>query len=172
MRTIKDELTQRFGTDEAIGVWFMNDETDERLTLAEYEELGKKCGHKDLSVTSYLPDNGSATQCTAYAVYARRQLGSDRVQIFGFANEENPDCDVVREDLHPCGHDFALVDGRYLLDPWVKLVVALDWQPVYDLNDPQDRALALRRYGPKERWTHMEGAEQWADEQALTEVFA
>lgn len=169
MSSTKAELTERFGSDEALGVWFEEEETGTRLSLAEYERKSSEVGPKNIHATSYLPGNLSATQCTAYAVYARRQLGRNRVCIYGFANEENPDCDVVRDELHPCGHDFALVDGRYLLDPWVKLVVGLDWQPVYDLQDPADKALVRQRYGELRVWTHMHGCEQWADspEEAL-----
>lgn len=163
MSGTKAALEAQFGTDAALGVWFLENTTNERLTLDQVEVLEQTVPPKSLDLSSYLPDNGSATQCTAYAMYARRQLGSARVQIYGFSNDENPDCDVVRQELHPCGHDFALVDGRYLLDPWVKLVVGEDWPPVYDLSDPTDKALARQRYGEHRAWTRMHATEQWAD---------
>ncbi|MBN2850908.1 MAG: hypothetical protein JXK92_09620, partial [Erysipelotrichaceae bacterium] len=120
-------LDDRFGTDDAIGVRFYavthhGEEID--LPAGEFDEWRKS--HPDQILDSFcatMPDGG-VTNCTNYARHVRSSLepeGHD-VRIVGFANEDNPDCACVREDLHPGGHDFALVDGRYLVDPWIRLV--------------------------------------------------
>jgi len=44
------------------------------------------------------------------------------------------------------------VDGRYLIDPWVRLVAGLEQQIFYDLEDEKDLAKALSVYGPRDCW--------------------
>lgn len=164
--SLKDTLTAQFGTDEALGVTFhLEDGTI--LPAAQYDELAqakKALGEEIPCAESYLPNGGSGTCCTDFAACVFIRLPG-RVRIVGFANDDNPDCQVVTDELHPCGHDFALVDNRYLVDPWCKLVVGNNWQVVYDLAEPADRALAARRYGPRECWTRLVSAEAYAEQQ-------
>lgn len=164
----KEELTARFGSDEALGVTFATDD-GETLTVAEYEAMFAKLGRDNMPDTeSLLPHGGSAVCCTEYAAHIMRALFG-RVRIVGFANEDNPDCQVVKDELHPGGHDFAIVDDRFLVDPWCKLVVANDWQVTYDLDDPEDKALALHRYGPRVNWAPLTGMENHVREELKQE---
>lgn len=119
-------LEQRFITDEALGVSYN-------------EEQG----------CSLFPDGSSATVCTDYARQVRNGLPG-RVVILGFAADRNPGCRVAR-DLGT-GHDFAVVDNRWLVDGWIKEVAfALD-KAVFDMQDPRDAALVLEWYGPRALW--------------------
>jgi len=162
--SLKDTLTAQFGTDEALGVWFRTDD-GEALSLAEYDAMFARLGDDDMPGTeSLLPDGSSAVCCTDYAAHVFKALPG-RVRIVGFANEENPDCQVVLDELHPGGHDFAIVDNRYLVDPWCKLVRCCDWQPVYDRQLPEDNDLVLKRYGPDVCWTPLVAAEARARKQ-------
>lgn len=154
--SIKAALENAFSTEEAFGVFFQNteDETDV-LTVKAQHHLGVAGREAEVDRVSLLADRSSAVCCTNYACFIGMVLGFDRVSVRGFANEDNPDCLVVREELHPGGHDFAVVDGRYLVDPWVKFLHGLDWQVVYDLHAPADAALAKARYGDESAWTVM-----------------
>lgn len=169
MHSLKDVLSTQFGSDKAFGLWFETDE-GERFSLEAYEEMAHKLGDS-FSATSYLADGGSGTVCTDYAVFIYKAL-LGRVRIFGFANEENPDCQIVLDQMHPGGHDFAVVDDRYLVDPWCLLVVGEDWQVVYDMHQPDDAALVVLRYGPQQCWTRMQAAEVFADNQLLESQLA
>lgn len=119
------DMERRFGSDGAIGVYFVLDETGERLSAREVDELGRKLGGwKNMpGMQSFLPDGGSGTCCTDYALHIARRMPG-RVEVYGFANEENPLSRVAREEIHPGGHDFAVVDGRYIVDPWIRLVAS------------------------------------------------
>lgn len=155
------EMEVRFGSDEALGVQFRLD-SGETLSLAQYDSLTEGMRAEDIpGAESLLPDGGSAVCCTDYASYIFNQLPG-RVRIYGFANEDNPTSRVAREEIHPGGHDFAVVDERYIVDPWPRLVPGVLDQMVFDLTDPKDQALALDVYGPRTCWTHMALAEEFA----------
>lgn len=72
-------------------------------------------------------------------------------KIYGFWNEENPSATIAREGYD--GHDFAVVNGRYLVDAWATHIETVpDAKPVYDLKNPADAALVRKLYGPRESW--------------------
>lgn len=126
-----------------------------------------KSGDDLPAAASLLPHGGSAICCTDYAVHIFLKLPG-RVQIVGFANEDNPTSRCAREEFHCGGHDFALVDDRFIVDPWPRLVPMVMEQAVFDLNDPVDAELVLDVYGPRECWGHLKLAEDEAlKEQAL-----
>lgn len=159
--TLLAELEQRFGSDAALGVYFEFDDTHNRLTMAECDEMYKRLGDAMPGGQSFFPDGSSAVECTNYAVQVFRAYPG-RVRIVGFANEDNPTSKVAREEIHPGGHDFALLDERYLVDPWIRLVACEAQQIVYDLTDPVDAAVVLDTYGPQACWEHMVAAQDWA----------
>lgn len=150
-----EQVESLFGSDEAIGVTFHLDDSGEILSVEEWTELFKSFPKGDgPSGQSFLPNGGSACCCTDYAHLIRDVLTplGHRVDVVGFANEDNPESLCAIEEYHPGGHDFAIVDDRYLIDPWVRLVAAVEDQIFYDLNDPADFAKAVRIYGPREKW--------------------
>jgi hypothetical protein len=156
------EMERRFGSDESIGVTFET-EDGQRLTVGEYEEMFKRLGDAMPDTVSLLPNGGSAVCCTDYAALIFSKLPG-RVQIFGFANADNPTSRVARESIHPGGHDFAVVDGRFIVDPWLRLVPCACQQMVFDLDNAEDGKFALDLYGPRNCWTRMETAERYAQE--------
>ena len=87
------ELEARYGSDEALGV--------------EWSEEEQR---------SFLPDGEPAVICGFCAAYIVRLEGAGKV--VGFYDGVNP-------TAHAAGytggaHDFALIDDRYIVDPWVK----------------------------------------------------
>jgi hypothetical protein len=99
-------------------------------------------------------DSGfSGVVCTGYAFAIRRILGSDRVVIRGFLDSGNPGTEVGRL---AGGHDFAVVDDRFIVDPWLPGVELTGDRGVYDLLDPGDLGdlgEILRLYGDREKWS-------------------
>jgi hypothetical protein len=124
-----DQAESRFGTDDNMGVAY------------------------DESTGSCFPD-GRLFNCTNAAIQVMRALSGDgmSVEIVGFANEDNPNCDAVREGWHPGGHDFALVDQRFLVDPWARSYINNKLRIAYDLENPKDAEFVLRTYGPMNNW--------------------
>jgi hypothetical protein len=163
MLSISDEfrkfVERHFGSDEAIGVWFCSEEDNARYTLKEADEMFECLGEDCPPMISMMPDGSSATVCTNYAVHVGRKL-PDRTQIFGFSNNDNPTSRVAREEIHPGGHDFAVVDGRYLVDPWIRLVACEGEQILFDLENEHDAVLVLDIYGPRECWRRMQLTEE------------
>ena len=115
-----------------------------------------------------LPFTG--TQCTGFACRILQKFGHDRVKIFGFLDQENPG---TAAGSMRGGHDFAVVDDRYIVDPWIVEVFnhnittpmdegldKLTNQGVFDINDPKDQKMISVIYGPKEKWKRNYEAEE------------
>jgi hypothetical protein len=101
-------------------------------------------------------DNGySGTQCTGYACAILHKLGPGRVKVFGFHDEDNPTSAIAQD---AGGHDFAVVDGKYIVDPWLADLQGGAGEfkgesGVYDLKT--DEAKVAKLYGDRELWKDM-----------------
>ena len=140
-------LEDRFGSDAQFGVRYTDEETGQEILA---EDLPSFEG--DMSST--FPDGG-ITNCTNYARNVQKALPAGAVRVVGFSNEANPNSDVVREGWHPGGHDFAIVDNRYLVDPWAKLLAGVRDRVVYDLQDDQDARIVAQTYGDQTIWAEL-----------------
>ena len=104
----------------------------------------------------------SGTQCTGYACAVLQKLGKSRVKVFGFHDTDNPSSAIAQA---AGGHDFALVDGRFIVDPWLgegfatpmdaKSGEPLPQRTVFDLEAPGDRKLIEELYGDRAKWKDM-----------------
>lgn len=154
-----DKVESLFGSDEVIGIMMEVNYGEELLSIKEYDKkyghLGKENGP---DTASLMPDGSSAICCTNYAHYVRNILGNMgfKVDVVGFSNEDNPTSLCAIDEYHPGGHDFAIVDDRYLIDPWVRLVAAVEEQIFYDLSNPADAAKANVIYGPRQLWLSLD----------------
>lgn len=168
MTTPTDDFTatmeRLFGSDKAMGVYFTREDNDVRISLDEHAAMCDKLGDDMPGTISYLPNGGSAVCCTDYAAEIFTRLPG-RVQIYGFANEDNPTSKVAIDELHPGGHDFAVVDGRYIVDPWPRLVCGAFDQMVFALVGA-GAAQALEYYDPQSCWKHMALCEKQASDNA------
>ncbi|EPX84789.1 hypothetical protein Salmuc_01362 [Salipiger mucosus DSM 16094] len=91
--------------------------------------------------------NGAGLYCTGFALEIQEKLG-DRVAVYGFFAEDNPG--TVWDRLAN-GHDFAVIDDRFIVDPWVS-DMEQEGQGVYDLEDDDDTAEIARLYGARANW--------------------
>lgn len=160
---MKLNLTKRlvqdlFGTESALGIVYVHKD-GRRLTPDQVTEYYTQRGRPMDDLESEFPDGTDAVRCTHYAMRIYRSFPRN-TQIFGFTNAANPHCEFARQELHPGGHDFAVVDDRWLIDPWVRHVACAYDEIVYDMDDLADKALVIQRYGNKENWRHMTGAEE------------
>ena len=163
---LKARCETLFGTNIAIGIRFAlrdeNGPTGQIVSAAEFDAMAAVAvDNEDYpNGDSLMPDGSPATCCTNYAIHVARHFPG-RVKVYGFANENNPQSRVAREQIHPRGHDFALFDNRFIIDPWIRLVpqmanlrVSVAKQFVFDTHDA-DRSLAQDIYGPKGCWEDM-----------------
>jgi len=82
--------------------------------------------------------------CTGCARIIAYRFGGE---VRGYYHADNPTARVGEVEG---GHDFAITPDRLLVDPW--LFHYYGDYPVLDLNIPAERAEALARYGPDEKW--------------------
>lgn len=88
-------------------------------------------------------DNATA-HCGACARIIADRFGGE---VRGYWHEDNPTARVGETEG---GHDFAITEDRFLVDPW--LFHYYGDAPVLDLSNTADRAEAAARYGPEEKW--------------------
>ncbi len=93
------------------------------------------------------PDIGSVGKCTNTAVYLADRLGGE---VYGYSIEDNPEAKVGEAEF---GHDFALIDKRWLVDFWAKDTYQLP--DLYDLRDPAESLEVRRQYGDPSKWDRM-----------------
>ena len=128
-------------TDEAMGVEFPEDEP------------------------SHFPDGSEAVVCTNCAEQIIAKFGGE---VFGWEEGTNP-TSVVAGPTHGArlddgqGHDFAIVDGRYLVDPWAVNVEGSSTRAAFDLLNPDDRLEVARLYGDPNTWMRRT-ADGWVKE--------
>lgn len=107
------------------------------------------------------PNGDASAVCTSWAKYVRRLLGN-RVQLYGFDDAINKA--TISKSYG--GHDFAVVDGRYIVDGWLKHVAGMHGNAVLDMQDTNDKPIIAKLYGPMEHWTHDEfGLESHVDKE-------
>ncbi len=154
---MKDLAEKYFGSEEAMDISFV-DPNGKAYSLDEGDQMFVDLG-ADANLQSVFRDGTDAINCTSYAHQVAKRFPG-RTQIFGFENKDNPDCEFVLRKLHPGGHDFAIVDDRYLIDPWVRLVKGAIVDDIcYDLSDAKEAATVQSLYGPRDRWTRNLAAE-------------
>ncbi len=145
-----------FGSDSVIGVEFdvLNPKGEVVHVTADDLAYLESMEVPTTIERSYMP-NGGIANCTNYALFVKSKLKHEGhvVEIVGFTNSENPDCACATEEWHPGGHDFAIVDDRYLVDPWAKLVCGARSRVAYDMSDPADMNEVIKTYGNPFKWT-------------------
>ena len=65
----------------------------------------------------------------------------------GYYHHENPTARVGEVEY---GHDFAITEDRFLVDPWLFHYYGVS--PVLDLTERVGQAESVERYGPEENW--------------------
>ena len=119
---------EQLATDEAMGVEFHDD------------------GH---DTTSTFPNGSAAVSCTNCAERIAEMLEGYIVHIYGFPLTRSPHALTAQT---AGGHDFAVVEYRYIVDPWVKNVESISARAVFDLENPRDHYQINRLYGDHALW--------------------
>lgn len=98
---------------------------------------------------SVFPNGDQAVICTSWADDLEARLGQDRVTKFGFWTEDNPGTAIERLAY---GHDFAIVDGRYIVDGWIVHVEGVHEVGIFDIEDDGHLEDILKFYGNPASW--------------------
>jgi len=115
----------------------------------------KFCSEDSIGITyddehniALLPDGTEMGNCTNCARYVIKELG--RGDVYGFSTDDNP---VESEQVEAAGgHDFALIDGRFIVDIWISLYTGAEDQIVFDLLDDNDAKKTSEIFGNTELW--------------------
>lgn len=139
MTDIKQELLERFATKEKCGI-YSKDMYDHPSGVPYKEE--------------FLPNGESLSICT-HSAFLIKELYGERADIYGFYCKDNPRCkhdDILKAD----GHDFAIVDDRYIVDLWISHFKGSESQYVFDMKDKSDFESIMRIFGSPKRWDYMD----------------
>jgi hypothetical protein len=140
----KENLHKRFTESlEALGAYFGDESTliDEKVLIAEGHDMD------DYTIVAMLPGGDHLAICTSGADYVVNVLGEGG--RYGFACENNPTV-TDKNITEGGGHDFAVIRGRFIVDPWY--AISRQGQGVYDLQSKADREAILRTYGDAGCW--------------------
>jgi hypothetical protein len=90
---------------------------------------------------------GLIGRCTDTSVWLADLLGG---VIHGYLHDDNPTAIMGEPEG---GHDFVLVDDRWLVDWWAK--DTYQERDLYDLKNSVDESEVLRLYGDPQKWLPM-----------------
>jgi hypothetical protein len=93
-------------------------------------------------------EDGSACGiCTHSAILVAKAFSG---VVFGYISENNPTAELG--EAYAQGHDFAIIDERWLVDYWAWRTTDLLEHPVLDLETDSDLTIASRLYGKRTQW--------------------
>ena len=137
------ELEEMFGSEDKMGIKYD-------------EEVG----------ASFLPDGGQFGHCTTGAWYVVDKLG--RGKVVGFSGEDNPS---AQANTVGCGgHDFAIIDNRFIVDPWIMAYGDAD-KAVFDMENARDNSEISRLYGDPKSWTELDRNKREAQHEGRYVIF-
>jgi hypothetical protein len=106
----------------------------------------------DEVISKFNNSDYSGTCCTGFA-YSIFKMVSNKAKIFGFNTKENPTAEYFVNEAVCDGHDFAVIDNRYIIDPWLKFLPMVTNQVVFDLQNLDDENNITKYYGDPNKWT-------------------
>ena len=142
----KVDLHLAFKNEKIVGVqYFEYDNSGPSFDPDENDRLDEP---KDL--LAFLPGEfGEMGNCTNCAHFVVDRLGGG--DVYGFNVDDNP---VQSDEINACGgHDFAVINKRYIVDIWISLYTGLSKQIVFDMEDERDLNRIEFFYGNPENWS-------------------
>lgn len=90
---------------------------------------------------------GSCLVCTDSAIKVAHQFGG---KVFGYDCTQNASAVIGKQFC--AGHDFAIVENRFLVDYWAYRVTSLIADPVFDLLNSENLRAVQCLYGHPYNW--------------------
>ena len=120
-----------------------------RAKIMEFlEALEEEAFYNEEAEEWQFRDGAACFLCSSSAIQVARQFGG---LVFGYYSSDNPTAHIGSHSHD--GHDFALIDDRWLVDYWAWRVERLITTPIFDLREQSDRTDIHRLYGDAERWS-------------------
>lgn len=96
------------------------------------------------------PDGSAMAICTNCAARVIEVVG--RGEVWGYASEDNPATEAADGQD---GHDFAVIDHRYIVDVWLRFFAGISREAVFDLCSAADADQVRRLYGDRRHWKRL-----------------
>lgn len=96
-------------------------------------------------------NGGQCTTCTDSAWRIATQFSG---RVVGYYSRDNPIARIGLPEVE--GHDFALINERWLVDYWAWRIARIAPKPILDLSRAADRTAACVLYGPTYVWKRVE----------------
>jgi hypothetical protein len=94
-------------------------------------------------------ENGNPfTICTNGARWIKEQFFPN-AKVVGYQHDKNPTAEI---GLWTCGHDFLVIEGRYILDLWYRYITGDGDRAPILLDIHTQPALVKRYYGDINKW--------------------
>ncbi len=93
----------------------------------------------------------SGVCCTGYALEINRRL-ERRTSIYGFYAEDNLKAELGKISD---GHDFAVIDHRYIVDPWATGIECVYEPAALDIRSKRHKTTIEKFYGPISKWDRL-----------------
>ncbi|MBB4867170.1 hypothetical protein HNP46_006081 [Pseudomonas nitritireducens] len=136
----KQQLIDRFAKSE-------DRQVDYSTNLPEDEHAAQYSG-REFNGVSVLPNGKEMFYCHHCADWVIEVLGTG--MRAGFFVEDNPVEDMAIVDAE--GHNFAVIDGRFIVDVWLQHFTETSKQGVFDMHDPADHAAITHHFGDPSKW--------------------
>jgi len=96
-------------------------------------------------------DGSACAVCTCSAKLVARRFDG---LVLGYHSLNNPNAAIGLPNWD--GHDFTLIDGRWLADYWAWRVEKVITKPIFDLSNEVDHKEVTRLYGTPLNWSMVE----------------
>jgi hypothetical protein len=123
-----------------------------------YEYINQLCREEE-----YEPEEGvwmfrSGGSCCRCVDSAVKVVEKFRGRVVGYKCSRNPSSLI---GLNICeGHDFAIVEERFIVDYWAFRIACVIDRPVLDLTTRQDCQIARQIYGDNNTWEEVTSEHQ------------
>lgn len=121
----------------------MNLKTKIEKTLSDLDHLVESTSYESDSDGWVCDEIGRLSTCTTTANWLADRLGGE---VVGYFSDDNPTAELGSIEG---GHDFVLVDGRYIVDWWAK-DIGYAKRRVYDVS--KDKGIISKLYGDPAAW--------------------
>lgn len=151
MSNVKQELLERFSSEEKCGIYY-----EDVSTGIRQEDVDPSLhDSNEYEFYAYLPSGEEMGRCTNCANWIKEIYG-DRADVYGFMVEDNPKCTSKALGIGG-GHDFVLIDQQYIVDIWISHYTGEEKQYVFDLQDRNDFQKITEIFGDPRKWSYLDG---------------
>jgi hypothetical protein len=136
--------------------------TGEATDLSKWETEDSVPSAEGADGGSNIPGYGSPFICTSSSQFIADRTGGD---VMGFDGDDNPGSSLGQL---AGGHDFVVVDGRYIIDWWARFIEGETDRTVFDMQDPAQAEAIASLYGDPTTWDKVSGPKPFTEASSVS----